>query len=195
LGTASLRTVLELRGIPCYAFEEDSSPRKGIVSSRSFGREISCIEELKEAVASFASMAAEKLRSQGSFASYLSVFAIDKNRCSKTASMRLPEATSYTPLLISYASELVERLFQPGMRYKKAGVMLGDLSFSFQADLFAPQQKKPGLMKLLDRINQRSGKKTLFFAAEGTRQPWKAHPGHKTAEFTTRWDQLLTVRS
>lgn len=195
LGTLGLRIALELRGISCYTFEEDAAPRKGIICSRSFGRDVSCLSELKEAAASFAAAAAEKLRRQGSFASYLSVFAIDKNRFCQTAAMRLPEATSYTPLLISYAAQLLDKIFQKDMRYKKVGVMLGEFSSSFQADLFAPQKKKPGVMNLVDKINQRSGKKTLFFAAEGTRQPWKGLAGSRTAEFTTRWDQLLTVRA
>ena len=49
-----LRTVWELRGVPCIALEELPAPKKGIVSSRSFGRPVERLDELREAVAAYA---------------------------------------------------------------------------------------------------------------------------------------------
>ena len=75
-----LRTVFELRGVSCLALEELAPPKKGIVCSRSFGKLISSLSELKEAVATFTAQGAEKLRAQYSVAAYMGVFVIGKDR-------------------------------------------------------------------------------------------------------------------
>ena len=69
------RLVLELRGVPCISLEEAPPDRKSIMASRSFGRTVETREELEEAVATYTSRAAEKLRGQGLAANRIVVFA------------------------------------------------------------------------------------------------------------------------
>ena len=73
LTIAGWRTVMELRGIPCI--DEDNAPvsRRTLVSSRSFGSKIYEVEALRQAVAAFASRAAEKLRRGGLLAGGIAV--------------------------------------------------------------------------------------------------------------------------
>jgi DNA polymerase V len=69
------RLVLELQGKPCFALELYPSSPKSITVSRSFGRPITTISELREAIATYASRAAEKLRLERLTADAIQVFA------------------------------------------------------------------------------------------------------------------------
>ena len=60
LGVVGLRTALELRGEKALTFEENPEPKKGVMSSRSFGKEVTSWEEMSEAIAMHASRAARK---------------------------------------------------------------------------------------------------------------------------------------
>jgi len=190
-----LRTAMELRGISCLPFDEIEPPKKGIVTSRTFGQKISQLSELKEAVAAFASRASEKLRSQRSIAAHLGVFLMDQDRFTRSAFCNLATPTSYTPHLIEKAFLLLAELYQEGQKYKKAGVMLNDITAedAVQLNLFASTPRS-GVMHLVDTINQKSGKRALFFAAEGVTNSWKPIPERKSANFTTDWDELLTIQ-
>lgn len=197
-----LRTAWELRGISCLELEEVPSPKKSIVSSKSFGCAVTQWEELAEAVSTYTARAAEKLRRQKSLASHLGVFVesrdYEKGNYSNQISMELPQPTAYTPTLIQYAKLLLRKIFLPGFKYRKAGIFLEGLvpEGCFQLDLFVekPHEKQQALMKLIDRTNMDFGKKVIRLAAEGTSQPWKMKQLSKSPRFTTRWNELLSIR-
>ncbi len=190
-----LRTVFELRGVSCLALEELAPPKKGIVCSRSFGKLISSLSELKEAVATFTAQGAEKLRAQYSVAAYMGVFVIGKDRCPRSASRALTIPTSYTPHLISHAHQLLSEIYSEGQSYRKAGIMFHQISpqDETQLDLFQASGSKD-LMSIVDDINRKKRKRALFFAAEGTSFAWKPRSGHRSANFTTQWKELLTIQ-
>lgn len=190
-----LKTVLELRGICCLELEEAAPPKKGIVCSRSFGRLISSLDELKEAVATFTAHGAEKLRDQYSVAAYMGVFVIGKDRIPRSASRALTLPTSYTPYLIRHAHQLLSELYQEGQSYRKAGIMFHHISpqEETQLDLFQASGSND-LMQLVDTINRKKRKRALFFAAEGTSATWKPLSGSRSPHFTTQWKELLTIR-
>lgn len=201
LTVVGLRTVLELRGESCLALEEAAPPKKSIISSKSFGRAVTDWHELEEAISAYTARAAEKMRKQKSLASAIGVM-IESKRDSEGVYtnhrfLTLPTPTDYTPELITYAKTLLKPIFRSGMRYKKVAVFLEGLvpANAFQADLFAkgPSEKQKTLMRLLDDTNRKHGRKVLFLAAEGTRQPWKMKRALLSAKFTTRWDELLTI--
>jgi DNA polymerase V len=189
-----LRTVLELRGTSCLALEELVPPKKGTVCSRSFGKLISSLEDLKEAVATFTAHGAEKLRAQYSVAAYMGVFVIGKDRIPRSASRALTQPTSYTPHLISHAHQLLFELYKEGQSYRKAGIMFHHISpqDETQMDLFQALGSND-LMRIVDDINRKKRKKALFFAAEGTSPAWKPLSGHQSPHFTTEWKELLTI--
>ena len=62
MGVVGLRTVHELRGISCLPLEQCPPPKQGITCSRSFGRPVTTLAEMREAVAAYTARAAEKLR-------------------------------------------------------------------------------------------------------------------------------------
>ncbi|NDH56303.1 MAG: Y-family DNA polymerase [Burkholderiaceae bacterium] len=77
-GVVLERTVHELNGISCLDLEDTQAERlvrkHQIISSKSFGKPVHQLHELQEAVVSYASRAAEKLRQQRSFCSHLLVY-------------------------------------------------------------------------------------------------------------------------
>lgn len=202
MSIVGLRTVWELRGISCLALEEVPTPKKSIISSKSFGRAVTAWNDLSEAIGAYTARAAEKMRRQNSLASSIGVL-IESKRNYDTgvyfnqAFLTLPSPTAYTPHLISYAKQLLHPLFRTGLRYKKVGVFLNGLvpNNTFQGDLFAPppSPKQTKLMQLLDGVNQAYGKKILRWAAEGLEQPWKMQRQYTSSRFTTRWDELLQI--
>ena len=201
-----LRTVWELRGIPCIQLEHAPSPKKGIVCSRSFGKPVEALSEIREAIAAYMSHAAEKLRRQKSVTSCIQVF-LNTNRFREeepqyhnSSTYRLPVPSADTAELIHHATRLLEQIYKPGFRYKKAGVMLMEIlpESHIQLDMFAREyqdSRKQELMEILDRINDRWGRDTIHSAATGTDKPWKMKQEKKSPRFTTRWDELPIVKS
>ena len=124
-----LRTVWELRGTPCLTVEQSVEPRKGILSSRSFGEPVASKDDLKEAVSLFASRAAEKLRAQSSVAGTITVTLVTNKYATDGQykfglSVNLPNATADTSVFSRISTLMVDRLFDSSKIYKKAWVML-----------------------------------------------------------------------
>ena len=202
LSVVTLRTVWELQGTPCLDLEEVVSPKQTIMTSRSFGRPVTTQEQLLEAVCSYTARGAEKLREEGSLAGWLQVFTFTGvHHPANYAHVVMPEPTDYTPTLLDFASRALRSIFRPGAVYKKAGILLGGLvpSSRYQPDLFTPQDpalasKRKTAMALLDEANNAFGYSVLQFASEGTLRPWQKKSNMRSACFTTRWSDLLTIR-
>lgn len=196
------RIVRELRGIPCLEFE-DIAPRKTIQVSRSFGSKVTTKTDLLEAVAAYASRAAVKLRQQRSVCAALQVsirssrFHPTEPSYAQATTIAFPVATADTRQLIAAATTGIEQIYQPGIRYAKAGIMLLDIAPAAitQQHLFAvgDSEKSARLMATLDQLNQTFGPKTLFFAREGMQQAWSMKRGHITPSYTTRWSDIPMV--
>lgn len=197
------KMVQELRGFSCIP-TETIQPRKQIISSRSFGNPVTELQALEEAVSNFAATASLKLREQKSVAQGLSVF-IRTSRFnesepyySNNITLSFPIPTADTSEIIAMARNGVRHLFKPGYRYKKAGIMLLDLApqSTMQLDFF--NQEKPTrrlLMQTVDRINKTFGKNTVFHAAQGIRRNWQMKSDRRSPRYTTRWNEMLVVKS
>lgn len=205
-GVVGMRLVRELKGIPSKELEEELTTKKMIATTRMFGNPVNDIASIKEAVATYTSRAAEKLRRQHSAASIISVFVVEKEqdyslnfRKNGTISLQatLSNATSITNELIKPAVNLVDQLYEKGKYYKKAGVMLSGLipDNSIQGNLFIPEQKncERKLMDMLDNINFSQRNDVLKFASSGTNRDWKMRQELKSKRFTTRWEELFPV--
>lgn len=201
-----LRTVLELRGESCIRLEQAPAPKKGIVSSRSFGKPVTALAELKQALAAYVTRAAEKLRTQKSAASWIHVFVstspfITESYYSNFYSSRLPVPTATTSELIAAAGQCLGRIFKPDCRYIRAGVMFTGIvrETEIQTNLFTPyyydSQRRKKLMKIMDELNARYGSDTVRFAAAGIEQPWKMRQTLRSGRFTTRWKELPVVKA
>jgi DNA polymerase V len=167
---------------------------------------VTSIADIKEAVATYMSRSAEKLRRQYSAANIVSVFIVPKEQDHKVAFHHgpvissytiLPNATSSTNELIKPAMKLVEDLFEQGKTYKKAGVMLSGLvpDSSIQGNLFNEQtNENRHLMSMIDNINFSMRNDVLKFASSGTTRDWKMRQELRSPRYTTRWEELCEVR-
>ena len=203
LGVVTMRLALELRGVRCLDLEREISDRKSIMASRSFGRPVTALPELREAVASYTARAAEKLRRQHLATAHLMVF-IETNRFKAgdaqhyaARPVRLPVATSDSSKLIGAALAGLASIWRDGYRYKKAGVLLLDLhpTAAVQAGLFdkPDSARRVTLMRTVDGLNLRFGRDTVSFAAAGRRRAWKLRREFLSPRYTTAWDELLRV--
>ena len=201
-GIVMVRTVLELRGQSCLPLELVAPPRQSLMVSRSFGRPVTTLTHLQAAIATYTSRAAEKLRQQSLAASVLHVFArtsrYGDTPYSDTVVTSLPVATSDTAELLHYATRCGEALYQPGLQFSKAGVLLLNLvpDTQVQTNLFDTRDRTRDrkLMATVDQLNRQFGAGTVRFAAVGLQQPWALKATHRSPCYTTRWQDLLIVR-
>ena len=218
------RIIYELRGQPCLALEEVNN-KKSITVSRSFGNMINDKDSLKKALANYAARAAEKLRYQDSVCGGIYVF-INTNRFrerdlqySNSATINFDELTDSTTIIIEKSFKLLENLYRPKYNYKKIGVTLLGLkqkddgssdNYIIQGSLFihnADQQihmsRSCDRMKLIDNINTKMGKMTIFHGSQGViknsrnikSEPdkWRMRSCYKSPFYTTNWDDILRV--
>ena len=205
-GVVGIRLIKELKGEPSNEMEKQLTVKKMIATTRMFGSPVKDIADIKEAVATYTSKAAEKLRRQQSAANIISVFVVPREQ-SHTAHFRhgpivssyvtLPVATSATNELIKPAVKLVDKLYEHGRLYKKAGVMLSGLvpDSTIQGNLFAAEKHndKRLLMDMIDNINFSQRDDVLKFAASGTKRDWKMRMELRSPRYTTRWEEMFVV--
>lgn len=205
-GILGLRTVLELRG---QAFDYDGGIpeiKKGICTSRSFGKPVFSKIELKEALADYVSTCAAKLRKQKSAASYIWVYVRSYDlpdedyHYSNWAQIKLPFPSADTLEFIKYTSQALEKIFRAGYNYKKAGVVLTGIVplNEIETDLFSAGEKnykKEKLMEALDKSNSRFGVKKIKIAASGQKQEWKMRSEMRSPNYTTDWQQLPVAKA
>ncbi len=201
-----LRMVQELRGVRCHNLQFHPDPKKGIASTRMFGRPVTTLKELQEAVALYTTTAAEKLRKEGLVTANIHVFIItnrfQKNSYYNSTMIVLPERTNYTPTLITGALQGLDKIFKAGYEYRKAGVMVTDLSpqdevpvdlFSLREEVEEERNQKRTIMKRMDGLNRIYGKHTVRVARLGFNQGWWMMRNIRTPRYTTVWEELLRV--
>jgi DNA polymerase V len=198
MSVTGLRMVRELRGEPCIALEDAPPAKKQIICSRSFGKFLTELQQIEEAMTFYASRAAERMRSQNLVTSDVMVW-FETSRFSgsfyaPSKVMHLERMTNYTPDIVKATLTAVREAFRKGYRYRKGGVMLLELSAAKnrQYDLLSPRNepKQEAMMTALDAINKKFGSNTLFYAAAGIRQEWQMMRQMKSPHYTTMWGEL-----
>ncbi len=206
-GVTGSRLIRELKGIESIGMKEELINKKMIATTRMFGSPVTELKDIREAIATYTSRAAEKLRRQYSAANIINVFIVPKEESHNTrfrhgpsisSYVVLPQASSATNELIKPAVALVERLYESGKIYKKAGVMLSGIvpDTSIQGNLFTPpaENKSRLLMSMIDNVNFAMRDDVLKFAASGTSRDWKMRQELRSPRYTTRWDELFEIK-
>jgi DNA polymerase V len=197
------RTVLELRGHACIPLELAPPTRKSIMVSRSFRRPVTELVELKEAIATYISRAAEKLRLYQLTANVLQVFArssrFKEDYYSESVTLSLPNPTQDTRVLMLFALQGAEAVYRPDCDFNKAGVVLLELRSvaEEQLDLFAQRDAERSmlLMQTVDQINRQFGSGTIQFAVAGLQKSWGMRQEQRSNRWTTCWRELPVVRA
>ena len=197
LSVMTLRTVHELRGIPCQGMADENALQGSMATTRSFARGITDKNELGGLLASFLAIAARRLRAQGAAARAVQVFVqaspFKPGYYGNSAVGVIPGGAEYTPRLMAVVRGLLERIYRPGIAYKRAGVVLMDLvsAGNREDDLFTDCQndaREARLMKAVDRLDGR-----VLWAAEMAAPDAVGKQSWRSVKFTTRWQDVLRV--
>ena len=200
-----LQTVQELNGEPCFSIESAIKPKKEICTSRSFRKMVTDLQLLKESVSMYATRCAEKLRKQKSCTGLVKVF-INSNyfrqdlpQYSNCCTMTLPVETNDTAEIIHYALKGLEKIYRPNYQYKKAGVIISNLvnQNMVQYNLFdnVDRKKSEKIMHSIDKINTTMGRDYIRYGIQGFTRSWKLHQERLSPCYTSRWSDLLRVKT
>ena len=204
MSVTGLRTWKELHGEPCIPFGYVIPDKQSICISRSFAKEITNIEQLTEIVATFVSMAAEKLRKQHSLTRQMQIFILTNPHHTDDAQHRegklitLPAPTNSTFEMTNYAISALKELYKKGYGYKKAGVILYEISpdTGIQNILFdnIDRQKHATIMHTMDNLNDHYGKNTVSVGTQGSGKI-PSHQENLSPRYTTHWDEIMIVKA
>jgi DNA polymerase V len=205
-GVVGVRLIKELKGEQAIEMKNPLEQKKMIATTRMFGKPVFELNDLKEAVATYTSRAAEKLRRQYCAAKFIDVFVVTNdyegnqyqyNPQTQHKHTRLLQATSHTNELIRNAVPLVEKLYNRGSKYLKAGVVLGGLvpDESIQGNIFKnnSENHQRVLMEAMDNINFSMRDDAVKYVAGGLKRNWKMRQEMRSGRYTTRWDELFEI--
>lgn len=205
LTVTGVRTWKELLGVPCIGEEAENHPKKSICTSRSFGETTGEFEVLREAVSNFAAACARKLRKQHSAAASVQVFILT-NYFRDDLPQYCPSQTCVPPVpvndpaeLIHYAGILLRRIFRPGYRYKKAGVIVTGLvpDRHIQLDLFhrRDRAKYEKLLATAGALQKKYGVQAIRYAVQGNGKKWALKNEFISRRYTTNLAEIITVHT
>ncbi len=165
LNSTGRQLVEELKGwssVPVPA----KDAQKTMAFTRSFGEAITELDDLRSALGSFADSLAGKLRHQSLLAGHVSVFVRyrdeEAGRYGKAVyAERTVAPTSDVFALETAVQAMAADIFEPHLRYKKAGVILSALSSAdrYQIPLYAEisaLDKSDSLMRAIDAVNEKT---------------------------------------
>jgi len=204
LNITGLKLVKELRGEICYPLGVVQAAKKNICTSRSFGKEVHSIDELRESVSTFASNCAKKLRDQNTVCKKLSVFILtnpfkpEAKQYQGYQILEFPTATNDSLEISKMALQGLRNIFKEDCIYKKAGVIVHDISSEnqLQLNMFdkVDRAKRKNLMFAYDTLNNKMGRDTVRLTIQGFDRKWKMKQEQLSPCYTTRITELLEVK-
>ncbi|MCG2664084.1 Y-family DNA polymerase [Brevundimonas sp.] len=195
------RTHAELNGVSCMPLTMAPSQRQTVSVTRMFGRPVETWDDMREALASYAMRAAEKVRSHGLAATAVQVFFHTNPHGSDPwyngqRSFEI-EPTSDSFALIRQVTAAGRSMWKPGLKYSKAGVILLDLRSEMTANLLptTDTERSEKLMTAMDTLNARFGRGTIKPGGVRKTTAWSTRAANKSPAYTTRLAELLEVRA
>jgi DNA polymerase V len=180
----------------CIELKDIEEPNKEIIVSRSFGRRVKDKQELIEAVTSYTTRAAERMRKQESVATSLYIYIRtsphdDKKQYANGVNIPLFQPSDDSMVLTNAALLGLDYIYREGFDYQKAGITLCNLTskHKMQGHLFSNTISN-SRMKIMDTINQR-WKGKLKLGSEGVTKEWEMKAQFKSRNYTTNWNQLI----
>jgi DNA polymerase V len=199
------RLVYELKGMRAIKWEDVPPPKKNICTSRSFGQLLTELKQLQQPIAAHASSCARKLRAEQSCATRLHVFVHtnpfrgEDKQYSGAVTIPLTIPTNSSHEMVKIAMIGLKMIYRPDYNYQKCGVMVLDLvpQTAIQLGLFdtTNRDKETNLMKSLDRTNRAFGKDVVRYASHSYGKHWGLRQANVSPSYTTRIEQIMTVKS
>ena len=205
MGVIGLRLKYELEGKSVLDLEPIAEQKKSIATTRSFPKQITDFDLLRERVATFASVCAEKLRKQNSCCyTIIVLLVIDKHTVQTSkyyfnTAVTLPFATNSTLTISNTAIEMLKKLHQGNehLKFKKAGVIVTELIKEDQKQFQLFDEENPkhlALMKAMDRLNAKIGDKKVKLASQNLSLTWNMNQNHLSPKYTTNFKDILEIR-
>ncbi len=201
MGIHGRQMVSELNGTSCYTLELEGKARQSIARTRTFGGDTNDLPSIEAAIASFATQAAFRLRTDRQLTRRAALFLTTNKhkpgyrRWSREVTYQTP--TADTGQLISSLLEQLGKMYRPSHEYHRAGVLLWDFvsADQLQADLFGvvninKEMRAKARMRTVDQLNERFGKGRVHFAAEDLGDAWQPRRGLRSPRYVSRWDEL-----
>lgn len=203
MGVIGLRLRKELLGESVLGIEEPGN-KKSIAITRSFPKQLTEFDALRERVSTFASVCAEKLRAQDSCCHTVVVMlATMEHKTPATKqyyhnSITLPFGTDSTLTINQAAIRILEKLYEEhkGQRFQKAGVIVTQLINTNEKQLHLFEEENPKhhlLMKAIDKINTKIGDRKVKLGSQDSKT-WNMKQNMLSPKYTTRWDQILVAK-
>jgi DNA polymerase V len=203
MSVVGLRLKKELEGKSVLSIDENRSPKKAIATTRSFEKNLTRFEDLKERISTFSIYCAEKLRSQKSNCNSIYVF-IKSNRYQKNKSqyrngvvMTLPYGSNSSITISKYAVEGLKKIYKKGIEYKKAGVIVLGLVPNNKTQLNFFEKENPKhqvLMKTLDFITKKEGSNKIKLASQDLKRVWKMKQTKLSSRYTTELNEIISLK-
>lgn len=203
MSVVGLRLKKELEGQSVLSLEEHRSPKKAIATTRSFEKNLTKFEDLKERVSTFSILCSEKLRIQKSSCNSIYVF-VKSNRHQKDklqyrngVVVTLPFASNSSITISKYATQGLKKLYKSGIEYKKAGVIVMGLipTSSNQLNLFEKENPRyKALMKTLDFITKKEGTNKIKLASQDLKRIWKMKQTRLSSRYTTELNEIISLK-
>ena len=205
MGVIGLRLKYELEGKSVLDLEPIVDQKKSIATTRSFPKQITDFDLLRERVATFAAVCAEKLRKQNSCCYTIIVLLVIDKHTVKTSkyyfnsAVTLPFATNSTLTISNTAIELLKKLHQDNehLKFKKAGVIVTELIDENQKQFQLFDEENPkhlALMKAMDRLNAKIGDKKVKLATQNLSLTWNMNQNHLSQKYTTNFKDILEIK-
>jgi len=199
------RTAMELRGFSCTSLEPHEEKRKNCCVSRSFGKKVTKLEDLSEAITKHCLNAAEKIRLDEQTTKKITVFIrtspfqIKNNYYANSKEIDLPIRTNDSIILIKQALVALESIYKEGYQYQKTGIVLSGLKNSniYNKNLFSEinnDEKRIKLMQAIDHTNNKYGRNSLSIAQARLRKKWNIKRQHSSKIDTACFDFLPVVK-
>lgn len=205
MGVTGLRLKAELEGKSVLDLEPVAEQKKSIAITRSFPKQISDFDLLRERITTFASVCAEKLRKQKSCCHTIIVMlVVDKHSVNSSQyyfnkAITLPYATNSTLTIANVAIDLFRQLHQgnEGLKFKKAGVIVSELIGENQKQFQLFEEENPkhlALMKAMDHLNTKIGETKVKLASQNLELTWDMNQKHLSNKYTTNFKEILEIR-
>ena len=204
MGVIGARTVFELRGVSCHDLERLAPEKQSTCCARTFARAVTDKEQVKAAILTYAQRVAEKIRHAGQVCRTVQVFVRTDYHDATTvpysasALETFLSPTSDSRAIVGAALRVFQRIWKEGIPYRKAGVLLIELS---QADAAMPSllddrlSRDDQLMKALDQVNNRFGRGSVGIGLSPKGARWRMRQQRLSPRYTTRWADIPIARS
>lgn len=205
MGVIGMRLKYELEGKSVLDLEPIREQKKSIATTRSFPKQIAEFDDLRERVATFASVCAEKLRKQKSCCQTIIVMlVIDKHKYESqkyyfNKAVTLPFATNSTLTISTIAIAMLKELHKgnEGVKFKKAGVIVTELIDEDKKQLQLFEEENPkhlAIMKAMDYLNAKIGDRKVKLGTQNLSLTWNMNQNHLSPRFTTRFNEILEIK-